>query len=129
MARPKKEETMTKRITIRVTELEYQTFMEEAEKQKMTLAEYVRQQTIHGKIDVHYELKTGQDELKELCKEFHKIGINLNQISRFLNSGGTAGMDMKKEIQESVSELFTLRLKVIRYMEGDTRGNPKTSGK
>ena len=117
MARPKKDEPRTRRITIRVTELEYQTFTELAEKQKMTLAEYVRQQVIHGKIETHYDIKTGEDELKELCKEFHKIGINLNQISRFLNTGGTSVMDMIKEIQNLVSELFTLRQEVIRHIE------------
>lgn len=129
MARPKKEEPKTRRITIRVTELEYETFTELAEKQKMTLAEYVRQQVIHGKVETHYDIKTGEDELKELCREFHKIGINLNQISRFLNTGGTVGRDMIKEIRDLVSELFTLRQKVIRHMEGNARGNPEASRK
>lgn len=129
MARPKKEELKTRRITIRVTELEYQTFMELAKKQKMTLAEYVRQQAIHGKIETHYDIKAGEDELKELCREFHKIGINLNQISRFLNTGGTVGKDMIREIRNLVSELFTLRQELIEYMEGNTRGNPEASRK
>ena len=129
MSRPKKEEPKTKRITIRVTDLEYQTFTEEAQKQHITLAEYVRYQTIHGKLDIHYDIKTGQDELSDLCKEFHKIGINLNQIAKFLNSGGNTGQEMMEEIKESVSELFTLRQEVNRYMEDHSHGNPKTSRK
>ena len=112
MARPKKEEPRNKRITIRLTDLEYEIFQEESDKEKMSIAEYVRHRAVHGKTEVRYKLSTGNDEMKQLCKEFHKIGINLNQISRFLNSGGKMTDEIRIDIRIAISELFELRQKL-----------------
>ena len=105
MARPKKKEPKTRRITIRVTETEYAIFTEEAEKQKMTLAEYIRQRVIHHKTETKYEITTGKEELKELLIEHHKIGINLNQIAKHLNAGGTATPELIKDIHRATAAL------------------------
>lgn len=112
MARPKKEEPRNKRITIRLTDLEYELFQAESERERMSIAEYVRHRAVHGKTEVRYKLYTGNDETKQLCEEFHKIGINLNQISKFLNSGGTVTDEIKKDIRSAISELFELRQKL-----------------
>ena len=107
MARPKKKEPKEKRITIRLTNLEYQILSEEAEREHMTLAEYARNRIIHGKTETHYEISTGNKELKELLIEHHKIGINLNQIAKHLNSGGTATEEIVKEVREATSVILS----------------------
>ena len=107
MSRPKKEEPKNRRITIRVTETEYAIFTEEAEKQKMTLAEYIRQRVIHHKTETKYEISAGKEELKELLIEHHKIGINLNQIAKHLNSGGSATEEIVAEVRKAASVILS----------------------
>ena len=116
MSRPKKEESKNRRITIRLTDLEYGLFREASEKEKMSIAEYVRHRAICGKTETHYDLHVGNEEIKNTCEELHKIGINLNQISRFLNSGGTLTDEIRKEIRRAISELFTLRQELSDYI-------------
>lgn len=108
MARPKCDENRERRITIRLTEIEYQILSEETERAGLTFAEYVRHQALFGKIDVHYDIETGNKEIREIRDELHRIGINLNQIARFFNTGGKAGEAVFQDIQNSVSDIFTL---------------------
>ena len=107
MSRPKKEYPRTRRITIRVTELEYQTFLTEAEREKMTLAEYIRQRAIHNKTEVHYDINPINEDYKKLLIEHHKIGINLNQIAKHLNSGGTATPELIAELKEATHVILS----------------------
>lgn len=107
MSRPKKTEPKEKRITIRLTNLEYQIISEEAEREHMTLAEYARHRIIHGKTETHYEISTGKEELKELLIEHHKIGINLNQIAKHLNSGGIATPDLLRELRQATHVILS----------------------
>ena len=106
MSRPKKTDPRDHRITIRVTETEYSLFTEEAEKQNMTLAEYIRHRVIHHKTEIHYDIDNSIETQKALLREHHKIGINLNQIARHLNSGGAATEELRKEIRKAISDLW-----------------------
>ena len=106
MSRPKKEEPKNRRITIRVTETEYELFAEEAEKQKMTLAEYIRQRAIHNRTEVHYDINPINEDYKKLLIEHHKIGINLNQIARHLNTGGAVTEEILSEIRKAIAALW-----------------------
>lgn len=112
MARPKKNEKREKILNIRLTEIEYGLLKEEANHARIPISKYARHILQTKKTEVHYDLHTGDNDLKALCTEMHKIGINLNQIARHLNSGGASTKEMKTEITEMVSELFGLRTEI-----------------
>lgn len=108
MARPKTEEPKDHIVAVRFTETEYQIFSEEAERQGISASEYIRHQTLHGKIDVHYDIETSNEDIEKIREELHKIGINLNQISRFFNTGGKAGKAIIDDLQKSISDIYAL---------------------
>jgi len=98
-----------KRITIRLTEDEYKRILSEADSANLSIAEYVRTQLRNGKVNVKVELVTDKDTKKKLAEEYHKIGVNLNQIAHHLNSGGEINNSILKDIEHNVSELARLR--------------------
>lgn len=108
MARPKTDEPKDHIIAVRFTETEYQLFSEEAERQKISISEYIRHQTLHGKIDIHYDITTNSTEIEKIRDELHRIGINLNQISRSLNTGEKAGEAIVQNVQKTISDIYTL---------------------
>lgn len=106
MSRPRKEEKRTRILNIRLTEMEYDLLKEEAESQKMPLSKYARHILTTKKVEVHYDPNPENDIHKALLREHHKIGINLNQIARHLNSGGAETEELKKEIRKAISDLW-----------------------
>ena len=98
-----------KRITFRLTKEEYEQIELDAYTAELSLAEYVRTQLRNGKVNVKVELVTDKDTKKKLAEEYHKIGVNLNQIAHHLNSGGEINNSILKEIELNVSELARLR--------------------
>ena len=98
-----------KRITVRLTKEEYEQIELDAYKAELSLAEYVRTQLRNGKVNVKVELVTDKDTKKKLAEEYHKIGVNLNQIAHHLNSGGEINNTILKDIEHNVSELARLR--------------------
>ena len=108
MARPKTDEPMDRIVAVRFTETEYQLFAEEAERQQISVSEYIRRQTLYGKIEVYYDIATSSEEIKKIREELHRIGINLNQISRFFNTGGKAVDAIIKDVQKAISDIYAL---------------------
>ena len=98
-----------KRITFRLTKEEYEQIELDAYTAELSLAEYVRTQLRNGKVNVKVELVTDKDTKKKLAEEYHKIGVNLNQIAHHLNSGGEINNSILNEIEHNVSELARLR--------------------
>ena len=116
MAIQKKTENREKILNIRLTEIEYELLKEEADYARMPVSKYARHILQTKKPEVHYDLHPGNNELKTICTELHKIGINLNQIARHLNGGGTFTKEMKAEITEMTSDLFNLRSEIARKL-------------
>ena len=106
MSRPKKEEKRTKVLNIRLTEMEYELLKEEAKSQNQPLSKYARHILTTKKVEIHYDLNPEDDTQKALLREHHKIGINLNQIARHLNSGGAETEELRKEIRKAISDLW-----------------------
>ena len=98
-----------KRITIRLTEDEYERILSEADSANLSIAEYVRSQLKNGKVIARYEVVTEKETRRKLAEEYHKIGINLNQIAHHLNGGGEATDSLIVSIEHCVSELRKLR--------------------
>ena len=111
MARPKKEKTYEKsnRVTVRFTDEEMKEIQEKSDKLHLSVSEYIRERVNRGKINVHYATDPETYPRRKLAEEYHKIGINLNQIAKHLNSGGIASDQLLIDIEECVSALQDLR--------------------
>ena len=84
-----------KRLNCRVSEDEYKRFEKKVEKSKLTKSEFMRKAILEKEIIVI-------DDIKELVLEMKAIGINLNQLTRKVNSGEIENI---KELQEIKIEL------------------------
>ena len=125
MSRPKSD-SFTKRdhqIMVRFTQTEYENIAHNAKNAGLSLSAYAHDLVCNGKVSVHYQLSPQIDEIKPLLSAIGKTGSNLNQIARFLNSGGSATDNVITDIQSCISELFDLR-KMLSGSWGDFNGNP-----
>ena len=124
MTRPQKEMDMKRehRVTIRLTDIEFSIIENAAEQAEMSISEYMRTQTMEGKVNARFEIVADVDEIKKLIGEFGKIGSNLNQIARYFNQGGIISSEMRNEIRKSLRDIYEMKYKVMK-MAGDFRGS------
>jgi hypothetical protein len=83
MARPKKDDDAKREhiVSLRCTEAEHTALAERAAAVGMTQSEYLRHMAVAGRVVVkHTQTDT------ELTTELRRIGVNLNQIARVLNT-------------------------------------------
>ena len=124
MTRPQKETDMKRehRVTIRLTDTEFSIIENAAEQAEMSISEYMRTQTMEGKVNARFEIVADVAEIKKLIGEFGKIGSNLNQIARYFNQGGIISTEMKNEIRKSLRDIYEMKYEVMK-MAGDFRGS------
>lgn len=127
MGRKKKNTDLFKnhRITIRLTDLEYEIITTAAEQTGRSLSEYIRHQAIHGSVKVSYPIVAPIEDIQKMTWEIGKIGNNLNQIARYFNSGGMQTRSIREDINECISELMQLSI-TITEMAGEYNGNTQT---
>ncbi len=102
MARPRKPEAerRTRTIGVRVTTAEAAEIAERAGAARMTKGGYMRRRALGQPVREAAVHRLGAQERVEL----HRIGVNLNQIARALNSGASVP-DGTLEAVERVGEL------------------------
>ena len=124
MTRPQKETDMKRehRVTIRLTDTEFSIIENAAEQAEMSISEYMRTQTMEGRVNAQFEIVADVAEIKKLIGEFGKIGSNLNQIARYFNQGGIISTEMKNEIRKSLRDIYEMKYEVMK-MAGDFRGS------
>ena len=124
MTRPQKETDMKRehRVTIRLTDTEFSIIENAATQAEMSISEYMRTQTMEGKVNARFEIVADVDEIKKLIGEFGKIGSNLNQIARYFNQGGIISSEMRNEIRKSLWDIYEMKYEVMK-MAGDFRGS------
>ena len=85
MARPAKEpiEKRTHWLKFRINETERAQIGTMAEKTGLSLSEYMRRMALNG----HIEIRESQADF-ELIRALERIGVNLNQITKKLNTTG-----------------------------------------
>jgi hypothetical protein len=85
MARPRRsdDERRSECLTIRLTPAERLALLAEAEQLSITPTSLARQRLIRGRLVVHEHRRLDPRQVFELGR----IGVNLNQIARALNSG------------------------------------------
>ena len=124
MTRPQKETDMKRehRVTIRLTDTEFSIIENAATQAEMSISEYMRTQTMEGKVNARFEIVADVNQIKTLIGEFGKIGSNLNQIARYFNQGGILSSEMRNEIRKSLRDIYEMKYKVMK-MAGDFRGS------
>ena len=124
MTRPQKETDMKRehRVTIRLTDTEFSIIENVAAQAEMNISEYMRTQTMEGKVNARFEIVADVDQIKKLIGEFDKIGSNLNQIARYFNQGGILSSEMRNEIRKSLRDIYEMKYEVMK-MAGDFRGS------
>ena len=55
-----------------------------------------------------YIVNTDTTPLKKQYEEMHKIGLNINQIAKKVNSTGDLSPEEKQELKEMVKELWRI---------------------
>ena len=124
MTRPQKETDMKRehRVTIRLTDTEFSIIENAATQAEMSISEYMRTQTMEGKVNARFEIVADVNQIKKLIGEFGKIGSNLNQIARYFNKGGVLSSEMRNEIRKSLRDIYEMKYEVMK-MAGDFRGS------
>lgn len=123
MARPKKQTELRKekRITVRLTDVEYEIIAENAKRTGKPIAEFVRDQAVHREVKIIYPIVVDLPELQPLTDQFQRIGDNLNQIAKYFNMKGLHSMAVRQEINACIMALMELRKEVLK-LAGDFRG-------
>lgn len=124
MTRPQKETDMKRehRVTIRLTDTEFSIIENAATQAEMSISEYMRTQTMEGKVNARFEIVADVNQIKKLIGEFGKIGSNLNQIARYFNQGGILSSEMRNELRKSLRDIYEMKYEVMK-MAGDFRGS------
>ncbi|MBR1629010.1 MAG: plasmid mobilization relaxosome protein MobC [Lachnospiraceae bacterium] len=119
MARQKTDKVLkrNKPIMVRFTEMEHEVIIENAKAAGIPPASYVRRLALNGRIDLHYHITLGGEYIKPILVELGKIGSNLNQIARFLNSGGSLTDNLKHDIHLCIEELRQARQELTSSLE------------
>lgn len=127
MARPKKETVPAKNHTlvVRLDDVQYSIVEGYAKQLGISMAEYIRRQAVHGKVEINYPIVAALPELQKLTDEFSAIGNNLNQIARYFNMGGLQSKAMREEINACISKIMEMR-ETVMGMAGDFRGSAET---
>ena len=104
MARPRlgEEERRTRTVGVRVTEAEAEELQERAQAARLSMGAYLRRRGLGQWVRTTAELR-----------ELNRIGVNLNQMARAMNSGAAAPAGTREAV-EQVSEM------VARLLAGET---------
>ena len=86
---------------MRVTEAEETELRERAQAACLSMGAYLRRRALGQRVRMAAELRLGAAELREL----NRIGVNLNQMARALNSGAVSSPVETQEAVERVGEL------------------------
>ena len=103
MARPRlgEAERRTRTVGVRVTETEAAELQERAQAARLSMGAYLRRRALGQRVRSAVERRLGAAELREL----NRIGVNLNQMARALNSGSVSSPAETQKAVERVGEL------------------------
>ena len=103
MARPRlgEEERRGRTVGVRVTEAEVEELQERAQAARLSVGAYLRRRGLGQRVRMAAERRLGAAELREL----NRIGVNLNQMARALNSGAVSSPAETQAAVERVGEL------------------------
>jgi len=119
MARPKKEfpPTKTREINIRFTQEQYDVLTKNAEIARLPRAEYIRRLILNHRVTYAPTVLHDDSAILEALHSISHLGNNLNQIARYLNSGGNMTNPLARDIRESLRKLDECCNRLNREME------------
>jgi hypothetical protein len=124
--RKKEKESKTRIVSTRLTEEEYQEFLERAEKLGIAPSHYLRHLIIEKKppeVDVSRILELCEG-YRELAKEVNAIGVNLNQLTKYVHvqrEFDVRVLEKITKIEEELRELLYLTYKALEVLiDADT---------
>ena len=126
--RKPEEKKKTHNLKIRLDDIQYDMVQDAAGEAGLTLTEYIRQQAVYGKIELHNHIVADFPKLEKLAREFSAIGNNLNQLARYFNMGGLRSQAMTDELNLCINEIMKMRKEVME-MAGEYRGYTQTHRK
>lgn len=97
----------SKQLNIRLTETEIELLQKKIKKSKLSQSEYIRKSILEKNIIVI-------DEIKGLMVELKRVGNNLNQVTRMINTGEVKD---SKELVQIKSNLETVWNEVINALK------------
>ena len=108
LARPRlgAEERRTRTIGVRVTEAQAAELAELAQAARLSVAALMRRRALGQPVRIAAARRLGADEFREL----NRIGVNLNQMARVLNSGAARAPAETRAAVERVGELVAALL-------------------
>lgn len=109
-------------IRARLTVEEKEAFDYLLEASGMSQTDYIRQAVFHAKVSPHITQECSIDQLTDLLAEYGKIGSNLNQIARHLNSGGTATSYILDDVRTAILDLDDLKYEILKTV-GEAYGS------
>ena len=103
MARPRldEQERRARTVGVRVTAAEEAELRERAQAARLSIGAYLRRRALGQRVRSAAELRLGAAELREL----NRIGVNLNQMARALNSRAVSSPAETQAAVERVGEL------------------------
>ena len=115
----------THMVTVRFSDDEIDILNIICEALNQTKSQYIRRRALTAALPQPIvQLALDEKSLKHLTGQFAKIGSNLNQIARKLNSGESADSKLKDDIGDCVSDMNEM-LKLLRSVE-EYRGDLET---
>lgn len=111
-----------RRITIRLTETQYNIVERYAIEAGLTVSEYIRQMILHGAVPISYEIVVAMPEIRAMAKDLEGACNNLNQIARYFHIGGFRSKEIQADINSCIATIFQIRDSLAR-LEGDHLGD------
>ena len=106
-----------RRITIRLTEDQYEVIDKNAKLSQLSLSEYIRRCLLNQKIpEYNIIIHDDQEILKELHK-INKLGNNINQIAKHLNQGGKMTNPLAAQLKQLHQLLWDTVMKLDAAVE------------
>ena len=107
----------THMVTVRFTDDEIARLNYICDRFNITKAEHIRSSVFRlGEKGPVFQIALDSDIARELTAQFGKIGSNLNQIARKLNSGKEADNEIRNAINDCISDMNE-RLGALRTVE------------
>ena len=113
-------------VTVRFTDDEFARLNYICDRLNITKAEHIRNSVFQlGGDGPLFQIALDNGSARELTAQFGKIGSNLNQIARRLNSGEQADNEIRDAINDCISDMNEeLRfLRTVRAYHGDLKAS------
>ena len=98
-------ENRTRRIDIRFTESELIQLQQLAENYSLSVSEFVRWSIFQREVTIHFLFDDRQSGLSKIRYQLDRIGNNINQIAKVLNSGFVNPEMFRQELNSMFADI------------------------